>query len=1505
MKSQKNVLRQLAEKLFLIVLFFIGAQSSAYAICSPTVSADPVTTGQSITFDANCDTTATTTYTWTVFGQSISTSPSPVLTITVPSGITGLQTASVFNPGAGPGSVSFTVNGTALQPLVLSATTFVFPGTKVGTLPSTSAITVTNPNPNYSATTQVSFDVGGGADFQQINNCGTIAPLGQCTVNIFFSPQTIGNQTTVLRISDPTLGNTFVELGGTGTALCAPTVTPSSVTAGASINLNANCTARPGIAESFSWSVLGLTLGTTNPTLNYTVPTNTNGGTYPVSLLVGGPTIIYTAATALTVSPLPGNLVVASTQYTYPDTKVGLQQVNSFTITNNGLGTASISNVLIGSVNGADFTFTGTNSCAGGAVSPNSFCTFNVAFSPQALGARAAQINLVATNSSSLPTINLNGNGTALCAPTVTPNSIPAGGSVTLNAGCTAIPNVTASYSWTILNQTLTTTNAALPFTVPANTALATVPVNVTTNGQTLIYPTATALTVTAPLVGNLAVAPTTYAYPDTQLGAQQTNAFTVTNNGTAAATVTGITIGGANAAEFTQTNTCTNPIGPTGTCSITIAFKPTALGNRVAQASIAASNSTTQPTITLSGNGIPVPVPVVTLSSASIAFPNVTIGASNTQTVSIQNTGTANLVIGSITIAGADFTQSNTCSAAVIPINSCTITVVFSPTAAVARTGTITITDNASGSPRQLTLTGTGTPTPVPVATLSAITIAFPTVTIGGSNTQTVVIQNTGTANLVIGSVAIAGADFTQSNTCSTAVIPTNSCTITAVFSPTAAVARSGTITITDNAGGSPRTVALTGTGTPTSVPVVTLSKVSVPFPSTTIGASNTQTVSIQNTGTANLVIGSIVIAGTDFTQSNNCSTAVIPTNSCTITAVFSPTAAVARTGTITITDNASGSPRQLTLTGTGTPTPVPVVTLSATNIAFPNVTVGSSNTQTISVQNTGTANLVVSSVAITGTDFTQSNTCATAVTPTNSCTITTVFSSTAAVARTGTITITDNAGGSPRGITLTGSGVAVVVPPSASPFGPDRNIALPSTIVGQESQVTINLSNGATTSVGFKGANFRGANTADFLTSSTCPATLQPAQACQLKIVFKPLAAGARTVILDLADDVTASADTALTINAVGAVSVLTPAQITLIAGQQIAATLRSTQLGIQTQLTNINRRIRYLRFHDSTPGFQQEINVSANGKGGPLSSAAGGGGCGASGAQGAASSNQGCDEDLAGLRSRRWGAYVSGSIGVNEDKLSGAQVNTSGITVGSDYRLGGKSAIGAAFGTMKSNTMMAGDAGKQDASGYSFVAYASFAPSQTTYIDFALTSGNNKFDLQRTEATGTTAVAHTQGNGLGMSLTAGYDWRSGGWAFTPYGRIEYLKSKVKAFNERGTEPIAVGDQLMTSNLTTLGTELQYTQSTSWGVFVPHLRVEFQNQSQSADEAKAQAVGGGVQLTVTPELNKDKSFGNVAIGASAQFGKGKTGFLDVEQTVGKTNFKDQRITSGFKVEF
>jgi len=80
-------------------------------------------------------------------------------------------------------------------------------------------------------------------------------------------------------------------------------------------------------------------------------------------------------------------------------------------------------------------------------------------------------------------------------------------------------------------------------------------------------------------------------------------------------------------------------------------------------------------------------------------------------------------------------------------------------------------------------------------------------------SAVQTVTLTNTGSAALKISSVATSG-DFDQSNTCGSSLESGMTCTISVTFTPTAKGARSGSLTITDDADGSPRSVRLSGAG-------------------------------------------------------------------------------------------------------------------------------------------------------------------------------------------------------------------------------------------------------------------------------------------------------------------------------------------------------------------------------------------------------------------------------------------------------------------------------------------------------------------------------------------------------------------------------------------------------------------------------------------------------------------------------------------------------------------
>lgn len=111
-------------------------------------------------------------------------------------------------------------------------------------------------------------------------------------------------------------------------------------------------------------------------------------------------------------------------------------------------------------------------------------------------------------------------------------------------------------------------------------------------------------------------------------------------------------------------------------------------------------------------------------------------------------------------------------------------------------------------------------------------------------------------------------------------------------------------------------------GTCSTATGPLVTLSSSSLVFASQQINTTSLgQALTITNTGNASLTISNIAASG-DFSQTNNCST-IAAGASCAITVKFAPTVAGKRTGTITITDSAPGSPHSVSLTGTGSSAP------------------------------------------------------------------------------------------------------------------------------------------------------------------------------------------------------------------------------------------------------------------------------------------------------------------------------------------------------------------------------------------------------------------------------------------------------------------------------------------------------------------------------------------------------------------------------------------------------
>jgi len=317
---------------------------------------------------------------------------------------------------------------------------------------------------------------------------------------------------------------------------------------------------------------------------------------------------------------------------------------------------------------------------------------------------------------------------------------------------------------------------------------------------------------------------------------------------------------------------------------------------------------------------------PAVYLSFPCYTFPNQTVGTTSAaKVVTLKNGGATTLTFSSIAITGnngSDFAQTNTCGTSLAAGASCTISVTFTPAATQTFTGFVTINDNAVGSPHNVGLTGTGIPGAA--VTLAPTSLSFGKQTVGTTSaTKSVTLTNTGSVSVTISTISITGtdpADYAETSNCPATLQVAAKCTIKVTFSPLQNGPLTASLSVTDNASGSPQTVSLAGSGVS---PNVELNPKSLTFAAQKVGTTSpAQTVTLTDNGGGTLNISSIALTGTnpgDFSQTNNCPASLLTTKSCTIQVTFTPTATGTRTASVTITDNAGGSPQKVSLTGSG----------------------------------------------------------------------------------------------------------------------------------------------------------------------------------------------------------------------------------------------------------------------------------------------------------------------------------------------------------------------------------------------------------------------------------------------------------------------------------------------------------------------------------------------------------------------------------------------------------
>ncbi len=321
-------------------------------------------------------------------------------------------------------------------------------------------------------------------------------------------------------------------------------------------------------------------------------------------------------------------------------------------------------------------------------------------------------------------------------------------------------------------------------------------------------------------------------------------------------------------------------------------------------------------------------------LTTTDTAFGDVGVGTTTVKAVTFTNDGTVAVTPTEVTSSNpTEFVvtaAATTCLAgqAIAVGASCVVQVSLTPSAAGARTGTLTVVqqdgtwDLASATSNLTATAVNGDLSADPTA------IDFGAVTVGASSSaRTFTVTNSGSLATTIGTLLVSGGQASEfplaGGTCAGAALqPAQTCTVSVFFKPSVTGGASASLDVGGSSGASV-SVALSGSGTNPAHPALSASPTSLAFGVAVLGSpAPSQTVTVKNSGNvANTP--TVTVTGADPADfaltGNGCTGHSLPAgSSCTVTVGFDPTAAGARSATLAVSGT-GGSSASVKLSGTG----------------------------------------------------------------------------------------------------------------------------------------------------------------------------------------------------------------------------------------------------------------------------------------------------------------------------------------------------------------------------------------------------------------------------------------------------------------------------------------------------------------------------------------------------------------------------------------------------------
>lgn len=623
---------------------------------------------------------------------------------------------------------------------------------------------------------------------------------------------------------------------------------------------------------------------------------------------------------------------------------------------------------------------------------------------------------------------------------------------------------------------------------------------------------------------GTLMLSPSPLSFGNVGVGQSTAKTVTLTNSGGSGVTVTQasvsngaftisglslpVTLAANQAASFSVTFAPKSSGAVSG--SITVNGNASLIMGAVAGASSSPSTAPITASLPVAGDGTTI-AGQLGAAPTTLAFGSVLVGSTQSQSVTLTNSGGSSATISQATATGAGVRVSGlTLPLTLASGQSSTFQVTFAPTSAGSVTGSLAIVSSASNANLALAITGTAVaPGALAVAPTS---LGFGNVQVGSSQSQPATITNSGGTTVTITQATAAGTGFSITGlTLPLVLAPGQNFPFSVRFAPQASGSVNGSVAFTGS--GASATLPVSGAGQ--AATTLGVNPASVSFGSVQVGTNQPQTITLNNGSSSAITITQASASGTGFSMSGLSLPATVNTGqSASFTTTFAPTVAGSATGSIAITSTASNSSFSIPLSGTG----VTAGTLAAnpTSIAFGSVQVGSSQSHSQTLTNTGGSLLHISTATVTGAGFaTSALSVPTTLNAGQSLTFNVTFTPQSSGNASGSLALTADGSVSNLSVTLSGSGASpgqLAVTPTTVNFG--------SVVVG----ATQNQSGTLTASAaGVTISSVSSTNSEFTLSGLSLPITLNAGQSANFTLTFAPQASGAASATITFASNAT----------------------------------------------------------------------------------------------------------------------------------------------------------------------------------------------------------------------------------------------------------------------------------------------------------------------------------------------------------------------------------------------